>query len=138
MGAYITEADIGLQPLEHAEVVAALKEMPSEITFIAVAGLLRRVWRMKLNAGEHLGLAREIYGADAPVIERMARFCAEEGHVVFSEQGLFALLSHAVVHCRDDTAREFTELEEQGLKRLLVATRSAPRRRRRRRARRIP
>jgi hypothetical protein len=121
MGAYVTEADLGLCPLEHAEVIAALKEMPSEIIFIALAGLLRRVWGMKLNADAHLALPCEIYGDDAPVIQDMGRFSAEEGHVIFSEQGLFALLSHVVVYYRDDTAREFSELEQDGLKRLLAA-----------------
>lgn len=118
--AFVSEAELGLPPLGREGVVAALAELPSEATFVILSLLQRRLWRASSTAADHLALARDIYG-DAPVVAEMGKWCAQEGHVLFSEQGVFALFSHAVVHCRSDSRAELTDDEVLALKRLLLA-----------------
>lgn len=119
MVAYATEAELDLPPLGRAGVVEILSTLPSEITFLNLAALLKRLARIRQDSAGHLQLARDIYG-DAPVMEAMGRFCAVDGHVIFSEQGLIALLTQAVVHCRPDSHHEFTPYEWAAFKRVLL------------------
>ncbi len=120
MMAYVTEGELGLEPLGKERITAALALMPSELTLQNLALLLKRLARIRTDAAAHLELARQIYD-DAPVMDELGRFCAVDGHVIFSEQGLFALMSQAVIHCREDAATEFTPDEWLTLKRLLLA-----------------
>lgn len=118
MMAYVTESELGLRTLGHTGVIEILSVLPSELTFMNLALILKRVARNRQDAAAHLDLARAIY-EDAPVMEALGRFCAVEGHVIFSEQGLTALMAQAVIHCRPDS-HEFTPDEWQGFKRVLL------------------
>lgn len=111
MGAYITEGELGFLPTSREELVDALREMPSELTFINIAALLSRVSRVRTDASGQLELAESLFG-DAEVMSRLRAWCATDGHVIFSEQALFALLAQAVIHCREDTSEEFSEDEQ--------------------------
>lgn len=117
--AYVTETDLGLSTLGAAGVADLLSQLPSELTFMNIAMILKRVARIREDPRAHLTLAHEIYD-DAPVVELLGRFCAEEGHVVFSEQGLIALMSQAILHCRPDSNHEFTPEEWAAFKRVLL------------------
>lgn len=119
MMAYVTESELGLRTLGKEGVVEILSLLPSELTFIHLALILKRVARNRQDSAAHLELARAIYD-DAPVMEALGRFCAVEGHVIFSEQGLIALMAQAVIHCRSDSHHEFTPDEWQGFKRVLL------------------
>ena len=116
--AYVTEADVGLPTLGKAGVARILSQLPSELTFMNLAQILRRLDRIRQDGPAHLALAREIY-EDAPVMEVLGRFAAVDGHVLFSEQGLFALMAQAIIHCRPDAHHEFTPDEWNGFKRVL-------------------
>jgi hypothetical protein len=94
MLAYVTEEDVGLPTLGPPGVAAAMSQLPSELTFMNLALILRRLDRIRQDGPAHLALAREIY-QDAPVMQALGRFAAVEGHVLFSEQGLFALMAQA-------------------------------------------
>ena len=120
MMAYVSEEDLDLKTLGQAGVAEILSDLPSELTLMNLAMILKRVTRARQDSAAHLALAREIY-EDAPVMAELGRFCAVEGHVVFSEQGLFALMAQAVIHCRPDAHHEFTPDEWNGLKRILLA-----------------
>lgn len=119
MLAYVTERDLGLRTLGREGVAEILTSMPSEMTLMNLALILRRVARGRNDRAAHLELARAIY-EDAPVIAELGRWCTTEGHVIFSEQGLVALVAQAVIHCRPDR-HEFTTDEWQGFKRVLLA-----------------
>lgn len=118
--AYATEDALGLDTFGREAIIEWLALMPSEFTFVNLAVLLRQLATMRTDAAAHLRLAREIYH-DAPVVDAMGRFCAEDHHVVFSEQALFALLCQAVIHSRPETRQSFTEHEGLALKRLILA-----------------
>jgi hypothetical protein len=120
MLAYVTEEDVGLPTLGPPGVAAAMSQLPSELTFMNLALILRRLDRIRQDGPAHLALAREIY-QDAPVMQALGRFAAVEGHVLFSEQGLFALMAQAVIHCRPDSNHEFTREEWNRFKRVLLA-----------------
>ncbi len=117
--AYVTENGLGLRALGKDGVVEVMSLLPSELTLMNLAVILKRVARSRQDAGAHLELAREIYG-DAPVMDALGRFCAEEGRVVFSEQGLTALMAQAVIHCRPDSHHEFTADEWRAFQRVLL------------------
>jgi hypothetical protein len=119
MLAYVTESELGVSTLGKAGVVEILSYLPSELTLMNLAMILKRVTRSRQDSAAHLELAREIYG-DAPVMDALGRFCAVEGHVIFSEQGLFALMAQAVIHCRSDRHHEFTPDEWRGFQRMLL------------------
>lgn len=121
MGAYLTEAELGFDPLSRDEVVAALREMPSEPTLRGLAWILSRLSEGRTSIDTHLALAAAIFG-DAQVMTKLRAWCQTPGHVIFSEQGLFALVAQAVIHCPDDGRREITAQEELALKRLLIAS----------------
>jgi hypothetical protein len=123
MGAYVTDAELGLNPLSRDEVVAVLGRMPSEVTVVCLAVLLSRVAQGRTDASVHLALAGELFG-DAEVMGRLGAWCATPGHVIFSEQGLFGLLAQAVIHCRQDASAEFTAEEWLIFKRLVLASTS--------------
>ncbi len=93
--------------------------LPSEVTLMTLALILKRVARSPQDTTGHLKLAREIFG-DAPVMNPLGRFCAQEGHVVFSEQGLTALMAQAIIHCRSDSHDEFTPDEWRAFQRVLL------------------
>ena len=120
MLAYVTEADVGLQTLGTAGVAEVMSRLPSELTFMNLALILRRLDRIRQDGPAHLALAREIYD-DAPVMNELGRFAAVEGHVLFSEQGTFALMAQAIIHCRPDSNHMFTPDEWLGFKRVLLA-----------------
>ena len=117
--AYVSEGDLGVSTLGKAGVAEMFSHLPSERTFMTLAMVLKRVARSRQDSAAHLELAREIYG-DAPVMEALGRFCAVDGHVVFGEQGLFALMAQAIIHCRPDSSPEFTPDEWRGFKRVLL------------------
>jgi len=119
MMAYATESEVGVSTLGKAGVVEILSQLPSEMTLMNLALILKRVSRSRQDAAAHLELARQIY-EDAPVMEALGRFCAVQGHVIFSEQGIFALLAQAIVHCRPDHNQEFAPAEWQQFKRVLL------------------
>jgi len=118
--AYVTEPELGLSTLGEEGVSEILSALPSELTFMNLALILKRLSHIRQDAGGHLALVREIYG-EAPVVEALGRFCATDGHVVFSEQGLIALMARAVIHCRSDSRHEFTPGEWQRFQRMLLA-----------------
>ena len=118
--AYATESELGLRTMGRAEVIEWLSLLPSEATFLNIAILMRRLARIRTDPGAHLALARDIYRG-APILERMGRFCAVPGHVVFSEQALFALLCQAVIHCQPRAGDELSPDEVNAFKRLLLA-----------------
>jgi hypothetical protein len=121
MGAYVTESELDLVPLSTTEVVQALGLLPSEVALVHLAVILSRLSVMGTDAAGHLKLAEEIFG-DAEVMTKLGTWCATDGHVIFSEQGLFALLAQAVINCRADTRAEFTPDEWLVFKRLLLAS----------------
>jgi hypothetical protein len=120
MMAYATESDVGLDTLGRERIQRVLAFLPSEFTFVGLARLLTHISRIRQDSAAQLELVREIY-AEAPVVRALGAFCVTEGHVVFSEQGLFALLAQAVIHCRHDTTESFTDEEDLALRRLLLA-----------------
>src|SRR5690349_21498611 len=54
MLAYVTEADVGLQTLGTAGVAAVLSRLPSELTFMNLALILRRLDRIRQDGSAHL------------------------------------------------------------------------------------
>lgn len=121
MGAYITESELDMDPMGNDEVVRWLRAMPSETTLIFLAWFLRRISNIRSDAAGHIALAEEIFG-DAPIIDQFRVWCATPGHVIFSEQGLFALAARAVIHCRDEPRGQFTDPEAYAFKRLMLAS----------------
>lgn len=117
--AYVSESELGLDTLGKAGIAEILSYLPSELTFMNLAMIMKRLDRIRVDSAAHLQLAREIY-EDAPVMEALGRFSATEGHVIFSEQGLIALMAQAIIHCRPESNHEFTPEEWQGFKRVLL------------------
>jgi hypothetical protein len=123
--AFFTEEEIdparGIRPLSREELIELLKLLPREPIMVILGRLLKRLSQVGHDTRGQLEMAKEIYEADAPVVTEMARFCATEDHVIFSEQGFFSLLAHAVVYCRPSDETKLRPDEITAFRRVILA-----------------
>lgn len=106
--AYVTEADLGLEPTRPEAVVELAAGLPFWPAIQRLCVWQRQLWHARQDAARQIELAAEMYGP-TKFLEAGRRFLARHPRsVILSEQQLFAvqrlLIQHANIARRDRPA----------------------------------
>ena len=125
MAAYFTEDEAeGLFRSSREEMVERARAVPVEPAIVGLSDLAARVWEAGNDGQAHLAIARTVFPSGGSLLADMGRFVAgERERVIFSEQGLFALISLLLLEGSDEQAQRLDT--EQGFE-LLRALVGAP------------
>jgi hypothetical protein len=118
--AYVTEADLGLEPTPPGAVVELAGGLPFWPAIQRVCAWQRQLWHARQDATRQIELATQIYGP-TEFLEASRRFIATHPRsVILSEQQLFAVQRLLIQHGRSGAVDADWGIPEQGQLALLV------------------